>query len=512
MEGSFVVHDGHRFCFIVENDAVHEAAEQLVLFLRRHSCVAQLRKDRAGTLRKRLNINRFFLFLLCEQLLNAFDPLLAGRFVLLILLQRIRTGKVCRLAFLQDRFFPLQLLPEHRGLILRSGHFSADDLRLQVIELQLDACQNDLLELADRYIMRFRAFAVRVAHAVHPAVPRARKRPAAGAALHKPLQHHAGGFPLRAVGISLIAPHVGFDRLLRRIEIRLGKDGLMRTGDEHGLVVPAIGFVVVVRALRRPAHAADVDRVCEHVAHGAVLPCAAALRLDAEAVQLFRDGHDRAAGKEIAVDHADDLGLLRLNDELSVFIGVADRRGADGAALPHALGHAAAHFGAEVHAVKRVEPLDDALDQPAERPLDQRLGDADDVDAVLLFEQRLIDDAFLLIAGEAREFPDEDDLERARLLLRRRDHAQEAGPLLGAAAADAVVAEDEFLRDHDVVLLRVVLDQLDLAFGAVIELVVGRDADVRRADFLLFHSTQTLSGRKCQICMTKPPTYPVYSK
>src|SRR5690606_24071419 len=57
----------------------------------------------------------------------------------------------------------------------------------------------------------------------------------------------------------------------------------------------------------------------------------------------------------------------------------------------------------------------------------------------------LVEDGVLAVACEARELPEHDDVEGARVLLRPVDHLAEAGAVVGATA-DAFVDE---LVDHD---------------------------------------------------------------
>ena len=65
------------------------------------------------------------------------------------------------------------------------------------------------------------------------------------------------------------------------------------------------------------------------------------------------------------------------------------------------------------------------------------LGDGDDADA-LAPEHGLEGDGVLPLAGEAGEFPDEDDLERGGGLAALVDHVAELGPICDAAALGLV--------------------------------------------------------------------------
>ena len=124
--------------------------------------------------------------------------------------------------------------------------------------------------------------------------------------------------------------------------------------------------------------------------------------------------------------------------------------------LPHSPGN----FPGEPDGVVFVHPFNDALDQAAEGTVHKRLGDADHVYIMLLFQQRLVDNAFFLVPGKPAELPDKDAVHRMLRRLGLGDHLLKLWPLLSLPAGDADLIED--LQDNDAVLVCIFLEELCL--------------------------------------------------
>ena len=143
--------------------------------------------------------------------------------------------------------------------------------------------------------------------------------------------------------------------------------------------------------------------------------------------------------------------------------------------------HAAQNLARETDRIVFVHPFDNTLDQRTERTVDQRLGDADYIN-IILFEERLVDNGFLLVARETAVFPDQDHVDRVGVLLRKGDHLLKLRPPVRMPARDGFL-EDELFCDDNPVLLRVVQEKTLLRIRREFCLIRGADADVESTIF-----------------------------
>lgn len=188
-----------------------------------------------------------------------------------------------------------------------------------------------------------------------------------------------------------------------------------------------------------PAELPDVDRIAKDVLHGPVLEGIAPVSADAHGIEFPGDDIDALAGQEAVEDAADVNSFFLIGDQYAVLDAVAK---GGGGLEPPALRvdfHAALDLLAQPDGVKFVHPLNDALDEGAEGTGDQRLGDAHHVDVALGTQDGFVEDAFLLVPGEARVFPEKDDGEGAVWRFGGSNHPHELRPTLRFLAGDAGV-------------------------------------------------------------------------
>ena len=222
-----------------------------------------------------------------------------------------------------------------------------------------------------------------------------------------------------------------------------------------------VGEVAPGLARRRPAYFPDVHRVPQDVLHCPLFKRAPPVRPRPDGVHLTGDGVHSLARDELLKHLPHQYGLpgLRRHDARSVpdFQPVAERR----RGLPYAPlcveRHGALDFPRKPDGVVFVHPFQNALDQPAERPLYQRLRYADDFD-IVLSEHGLVDDALLLIPRETRELPDQNAVKGVPGLFRGGNHAPERRTLRRCPAGNPLVYVDMLLRDGTAVGRRILPD------------------------------------------------------
>ena len=158
-------------------------------------------------------------------------------------------------------------------------------------------------------------------------------------------------------------------------------------------------------ARRIPTQLPDVDRVAQYVLNGPVLKRIAAVGADAHSVQFSGDDVYALAGQEAVKDTPDIDGLCLVRDEPAILGAVAE--GGGGLELPalRVDPHAPLDLLAQPNGVKFVHPLDDTLNEGAEGTGNQRLRHAHHIDTALGAQDGFVEDAFLLVSGEARVFP-----------------------------------------------------------------------------------------------------------
>ena len=339
--------------------------------------------------------------------------------------------------------------------------------------------------------MRNAALSVGVAHALQAlSFCTERERTAAGRAFDQSVQHIRRG-DLR-MGIPWL--------LHRQKRLHTRKDGAVddrlvhAVGDHDRRVVKvAAGF-----ARRIPADLAGVNGIAQHIRHRAVLPAVAPCGENVFAVQPARDLHHRHAVQIIGKNAFDDRRRLRIDDILLVLDGIAVCRSRDRAAALHAFGHAALYLARKPDRIVFIRPLDDPFNQRAERSLRHRLRNAAHLHAVPA-QHGLVKNALLLIAREPRKFPQQHRAERRRFLLGSGDHPVKGRPLVGASAADAVVAEDKRLGQSVAVLFGVGAHHLYLAVGRELCLAARGHADIGGGCLFLVHSQHLgLSYGRCE--------------
>ena len=257
--------------------------------------------------------------------------------------------------------------------------------------------------------------------------------------------------------------------------------------DQRG--VPAVDkdnvFVLVVAAGvtgRIPAEFADVDGVAQDIFDGPVFKPAAAVRALAAFVHPARE-RKAAFASEVAAEQLFHKAILgRLRHENVILDAVAIRRITLHLAAAVLFLHAALDLLGKVDAVVFVHRLDERFGNEAHAALGHGLGNGDDINAELLAQDRLVHDRIIAVAGKARKLPEQDRVEGLRLRLGDADHAAEFVALFHAAAGNALVHEDEFIR-HDIAVARGPLADLDELRGrGELYLVIGGDADIGRGD------------------------------
>lgn len=243
-----------------------------------------------------------------------------------------------------------------------------------------------------------------------------------------------------------------------------------------------------------PAELADIDGIAEDIFYRAVFKPVAPVGADAQTVEFLGDGKETLAGKEAVEDAAHQLGLFFLRDQTAILYAVAE--GGRALQLPPlgVDGHAALDLLAQADGVKFIHPLDDALNERAEGSGDQRLGDAHHVHAALGAEDGFIEDALLLVPGEAGVLPQQDHGEGTVLLLRRGDHPHEFRTALCLLAGNAGVNVDLVFQQEDALALGVLADLLQLGLRGKLRLVVGGDADVGRGEMGVGHGITSIQN------------------
>ena len=229
-----------------------------------------------------------------------------------------------------------------------------------------------------------------------------------------------------------------------------------------------------------PPELADIDRVADDILNGAVLKSVPPVGAHAQVIQLFGNLVDPGSGHKAVKNAADVGGFLWQGNELATLCAVAKGGGGLQLAPVGVHRHGAFDLLAQADGIKLVHPLDDALDETAEGPGDERFRDADHVDAALGPEDRLVKNALLLVAGKAAVFPEEDDRKRTGGLLGLGDHPHELRAAVRLFAGDARVDVDVVLEQQQVFPLGVFADLLQLGVGGELRLIVGGDADIGR--------------------------------
>ena len=142
--------------------------------------------------------------------------------------------------------------------------------------------------------------------------------------------------------------------------------------------------------------------------------------------------------------------------------------------------HAPQNFAGQVDGIIFVGPFDNGFDQPAEHPFHDRLRNAFDLNPAFFPKDPFIKDAFLLIPGEAGEFPEiEAGKRRGKGGLGFGDHFLKRGPVSGMAAGDPpLFNKDKRFGNGKPVRQRGSPDHPQLGVGGQFRLVVGADPDV----------------------------------
>ena len=249
-------------------------------------------------------------------------------------------------------------------------------------------------------------------------------------------------------------------------------------------------------AVGPPAKLSDIDRVAEDVFHGAVFHKVAVFGADAHVVEGSGDFAAALAVKVPLENLADQRREVGVGDQLFPLAEVAEGGAVDGVAPADGLLHTPEDLAGKADAVVFVHPFNNPLDQAAEGAVDGWLGDADNLDTALPQEHRLIDDAFLLVPGEAGELPDQDRRKGVVLAFGGADHPLELRAFIGFAAADALFLPKNVLVGEDQVMgFGVVPEKLQLAVGAVFCLVVGADPDIAGGKGKVFHGDSSFRGK-----------------
>ena len=268
---------------------------------------------------------------------------------------------------------------------------------------------------------------------------------AAGLALGQAAEQvGAGG----AAGVHLLRS-AGLHHPGDALELLFGDDGGEGVLDPHGLgLVPGLGS---------PDQGAGVSLVGEHGVDGGLEPALAVGGGDALGVEGLHDVQVAAAlegqvedapghgvGGRVQLQPGALLGPV-LDVDLLVAVG---RVGGDPEAARGGFAHPPDNLLGQIFAIELVHALDDGLHQLAGGGVVGVLGDGDEADTPLA-EHGLEGDGVLPFAGEAREFPDQNLLERGLGPARLVQHPPELGPV-GDAPALGLVHE---LADHQVAVL-----------------------------------------------------------
>lgn len=304
--------------------------------------------------------------------------------------------------------------------------------------------------------------------------PRKKKRTAAGGAADD-----AGQPVLQLIGGA------GFIPPLRLHSVKAGVGSVEeRLGDE-GLVASVGGDDVFVEKV--PAGAAggvpsefpNINRVAKYILYRAVFKGVPTMGANAAGVEISGDGIKPLAVCKGLKDFPDKGSLFRDGDKCSVFRPVAEGRGGLELALLGVDGHRSLDLLGEPDGVKFIHPLNDALDQRAEGTGDERFRNGHNIHAAFGAEDGLIENAFLLVPGEAAELPDQQDREGG-IGFGCCNHPLKFRAAVGLLAGDAGIHIDMVGEQHYPFPAGILLDLDQLRLRGKLGLVVGGDANVCR--------------------------------
>ena len=298
------------------------------------------------------------------------------------------------------------------------------------------------------------------------------QRCAAAAAPHQPAQHKFAAGPDRRLCLLRVqafelgnAPLCGVPvrRGDKRLVLAVGEDG----GDREGF---AVGV---------PANLSSIDGVLQDVGDAAALHPVAKAGAHLQGVELLCDLPIAHPGQKVGEDHLHQRRRDRVGQIPLILDAVAEGGVGQRLAAPRLLRHAAGHLLGEIDAVKLIHRLDDGLGDDRHLVVAQIFADRDDVDAQLLAQHRLVDDAVLPAAGKAGIFPDQDGVEGLGALFCCSNHPQKFGPLAALPPGTPLLLDkDPLLRQQKAVVFGVAANLQKLAVRGIFQLVVGRHADV----------------------------------
>ena len=258
------------------------------------------------------------------------------------------------------------------------------------------------------------------------------------------------------------------------IEKRLGDQGLVGRVGENDIL---IGEVPAGAARGVPPEFADIDGVSDDILNGTAFERVPPVGTDTAGIEGAGDGRVALAVREGLENLLDQRGLFRDGDQHPVLHAVAEGGRGLQLALLGVDGHGALDLLGEADGVKFVHPLNDALDQRAERPGDQRLGDGHDVHAALGAEDGFIENALLLVPGKSGKLPHQEDGE-GRAGLGGGDHSLELRAAVGFLAGNTGVNIDMVGEQNEAVGFAVFLNFHQLRLRGEFSLVIGGDADI----------------------------------
>ena len=116
--------------------------------------------------------------------------------------------------------------------------------------------------------------------------------------------------------------------------------------------------------------------------------------------------------------------------------------------------HATQDLTRQSNGIVFIHPFDDALDQAAERSLNQWFRYTDHV-YIILLEHTLVYDRLFLVTGETTEFPYQDHINGVRGLLRQGNHLLKLRALLCMPAGNTL-SKDKVSGNNHIVFLGVI--------------------------------------------------------
>ena len=116
--------------------------------------------------------------------------------------------------------------------------------------------------------------------------------------------------------------------------------------------------------------------------------------------------------------------------------------------------HATQDLTRQSNGIVFIHPFDDALNQAAERSLNQWFRYTDHV-YIILLEHTLVYDRLFLVTGETTEFPYQDHINGVRWLLCQSDHPLELRTFLRMPAGNTL-SKDKVSGNNHVILLGII--------------------------------------------------------